>query len=182
MLNDKQKRFVAEYLIDLNATQSAVRAGYSARTAYSQGQRLLKHVEVATALESGYAKVADKLEITQERIAAELAKIGFSDIRRMFTPSGALVPLHELCDDAAGALSSFEVVTKRVPGGEASEVEHVAKIKLWDKRAALVDLGKHVGMFKEPDAPAINVNLDLGDTELARLIVFQLTKAQASPS
>lgn len=145
MLNDKQKRFVAEYLVDGNATQAAIRAGYSQKTAYSQGQRLLKHAEVATAIAKGQRRVADKLEITVERIAEELAKIGFSDLRKAFDGNRLLRP-DEWPDDAAAAISSIEVVTRPIGEGE---VEYVHKLKLWDKRAALVDLGKHLGMFVE---------------------------------
>lgn len=56
MLTPKQQRFVDEYLIDLNATQAAIRAGYSKKTAYSQGQRLLKHVEVSQQIATAAAE------------------------------------------------------------------------------------------------------------------------------
>lgn len=71
-LTAKQEAFVREYLIDLNATQAAIRAGYSAETAYSQGQRLLKHVEVASAISKGQAKAAKRAEITVQSLAEEL--------------------------------------------------------------------------------------------------------------
>lgn len=67
-LNEKQALFVQEYLIDRNATRAAKAAGYSEKTAYSQGQRLLKHDEVAAALQQGRQKTAQKLEITRERL------------------------------------------------------------------------------------------------------------------
>jgi phage terminase small subunit len=108
MLTAKQQRFIGEYLIDLNATQAAIRAGYSAKTAGQIGDENLKKPEIAEAVAARQAVISQKLEVTQERVVAELAKIGFSDVRRLF-------------DDG----------------------------RLWDKRAALVDLGKHLGMFKE---------------------------------
>jgi phage terminase small subunit len=74
-LNEKQARFVAEYLKDLNATQAAMRAGYSKRTSYAQGCRLLKHVEVAKAVATGQAKVAEKLELSAEKVLADIARI-----------------------------------------------------------------------------------------------------------
>nr|WP_312967783.1 terminase small subunit [Brucella intermedia] len=79
-LTPKQERFVAEYLIDLNATQAAIRAGYSEKTAQQQGSRLLLNVVVQEAIAKGREKTAAKLEITKERIVDELAKIGFSNM------------------------------------------------------------------------------------------------------
>lgn len=67
-LTNKQQRFVAEYLVDLNATQAAIRAGYSQKTAYSQGQRLLKNVEVAKAVSQHAANTSEKLDLSAERV------------------------------------------------------------------------------------------------------------------
>lgn len=80
-LTPKQERFVAEYLIDLNATQAAIRAGYSARTAYSQGQRLLKHVEVAAAIAALQAKRVASTDITFERVREELRRVAMANTR-----------------------------------------------------------------------------------------------------
>lgn len=149
MLTDKQQRFVDEYLIDLNATQAAIRTGYAANSAHVTGSRLLSDAKIMAAIEAGRAKLADKLEITQERILNEMAKIGFSDIRKLFSDTGSLKRVEDLDDDAAGCISAIEVVTKRVPGSDDNEVEHTAKIKLWDKGSALLNMGKHLGMFTE---------------------------------
>lgn len=146
-LNDKQHRFVDEYLVDLNATQAAIRAGYSARTARAIGHENLTKPNIASAIAEAQRVRSARTEITQDRVLRELARIGFADIRRLFSPGGHLLPIDGLDDDTAACLSAVEVVTRPVVGG--NEVEHVAKIKLWDKRAALVDIGKHLGMFKE---------------------------------
>lgn len=158
-LTPKQEAFVREYLIDLNATQAAIRAGYSEKTAYSQGQRLLKNVEIAQALETAMAARSQRTEVTADRVLAELAKIGFGDIRKMFTESGSLVPVRELDDDAAACLSSIEITTRKVRGGDDDEVEEVSKLKLWDKRAALVDIGRHLGMFTDKLELGVNAGL-----------------------
>lgn len=73
-LNARQEAFVREYLVDLNATQAAIRAGYSERTAYSQGQRLLKHVEVAAAIQAAQAARAERTEVTQDWVITRLAQ------------------------------------------------------------------------------------------------------------
>jgi phage terminase small subunit len=148
-MTPKQRRFVEEYLIDLNATQAAIRAGYSAKTAGQIGDENLKKPQIAAAIGKEMGARSERTQITADNVLRELARIGFSDIRKMFTPLGNLIPVVDLDDDAAAVLSSVEVVTRRAPGGDSDEVEHVAKIKVWDKQAALVNIGKHLGMFKE---------------------------------
>ena len=164
-LNEKQQRFVQEYLVDLNATQAALRAGYSAKTAYSSGPRLLGHVGVQAAITAGRQALEARTGITQERVLAELAKIGFSDIRKIFDDTGRLKLPGELDDETAGAIASIEVVTRSLGEGE---VEYIHKIKASDKRAALVDIGKHLGMFapeKEPPPPQ-GINLTINNVEV----------------
>lgn len=150
-LTPKQARFVEEYLVDLNATQAAIRAGYSRDTAHSIGHENLSKPEIQAALSESMAERSQRTEITADRVLRELAKIGFSDIRQMFTEGGGLRRVECLDDEAAAALSSVEVVTRRVPGSDRDdpEYENVTKIKLWDKRAALVDIGRHLGMFND---------------------------------
>lgn len=137
-------------------------------------------VDRVAELQSG---AAERAEITEARVLSELAKIGFSDIRKMFTPGGNLLPIHDLDDDAAACLSSIEVVTRKVPGGEDAEVEHVAKIKVWDKRAALVDIGKHLGMFKEKveltgkDGGPIQTE-EVSDQDAVRWMLFEMDKVR----
>ena len=79
-MNDKQKRFCEEYLIDLNATQAAVRAGYAQKTAYSQGQRLLKDVEIAETITKLKSMQSKRTGITADRVLEELSKLGFAPI------------------------------------------------------------------------------------------------------
>lgn len=78
-LTPKRERFVAEYLVDLNATAAAKRAGYSEKTAYSAGQRLLKVPEVKAAIREGQEKIAGRLEVTREQVVEELAGIAFHE-------------------------------------------------------------------------------------------------------
>lgn len=151
-LTQKQRRFVDEYLIDLNATQAAIRAGYSAKTAQEQSSRLLSNVMVGQAIAARMKDRERRTEITQDRVLRELAKIGFSDIRRAVgwgaaapDPEGDdpplnsvwLVPSEEVDPDTSAAIS------------EISQTAQGVKIKLHDKRAALVDIGRHLGMFRD---------------------------------
>lgn len=78
-LNPKQARFAQEYIIDLNATQAAIRAGYSAKTSYSQGERLLKHAEVRAEIERLQTKISEKLEISAENVVKRWWEIATAD-------------------------------------------------------------------------------------------------------
>lgn len=148
-INAKQSRFVDEYLIDLNATQAAIRAGYSAKTAGAQGFVLLKNAEIAAEIARRQKKRAKRTEITQDRVLKELERIAFSDTRRVVKWSGISVNVIDsetLSDDDAAAVS------------EVSQTMHGIKIKLHDKIRALELIGKHLGTFKdgagsEEDAP-----------------------------
>jgi len=153
-LTAKRARFVDEYLIDLNATQAAIRAGYSAKTAGQIGDELLKKPEIIAALQSAMKARSVRTEITQDRVIAELAKIGFADIRKAVrwgegivvrnefgTPEVvndvALIGSEQIDDDTAAAIA------------EICQTAQGVKIKLHDKRAALIDIGRHIGMFRD---------------------------------
>lgn len=77
-LTEKQKRFIAEYLVDLNATQAAIRAGYSEKTAYSAGQRMLKKVEIHAAIQEAMQERQERTEITQDKVLTEIGKVAFA--------------------------------------------------------------------------------------------------------
>ncbi|WP_116654411.1 terminase small subunit [Pelagibacterium sediminicola] len=149
-LTPKQQRFVDEYLIDLNATQAAIRAGYSAKTAEQQASRLLRNVKVRAAVETGQAKAAQKLEVTKERIVEELAKIGFSnmqDYMRAGPDGDPYLDFSELTRDQAAALGEVTVEDFKDGRGENARDVRRVKFKLHDKKGALVDLAKMLGFM-----------------------------------
>lgn len=138
-LTPKQQRFVDEYLVDLNASAAARRAGYSARTADAIGRENLGKPTIAAAIDARREALRQKVEITQERVIAELAKIAFGDQRRVVAwgPHGVkLRPSTALTDDEAAAVA------------EVSETNTGAlRIKTHDKVGALKLLGEHLGLF-----------------------------------
>lgn len=150
-LNPKQQRFVAEYLIDLNATQAAIRAGYSKRTAQQIGSRLLLNVVVSAAISEGQQVLAEQSGVTAERIVKELAKLGFSNMQDYVGTQGgeAYVDLSAVNRDQWAAVGEITVDHYTEGRGEEAREVKRTKFKLADKRAALVDLGKHLGMFVE---------------------------------
>lgn len=141
-LTPKQARFVEEYLVDLNATNAAKRAGYAAKTSYSIGQRLLKHVEVQNAIGVAQKRREARTEITQDKVVREIAKIAFGDPRSVMTwgPNGVtLKASNEIPDDAAAFVAEVSESTTESGGS--------LRLKTNDKLKALELLGKHLGMF-----------------------------------
>lgn len=135
-----------EYLIDLNATQAAIRAGYSKKTANEQGARLLAKASVKAAVAEASKKTATKLELKAERVLQAISEIAFGDIRKMFDENGALKRPAEWDDETAASVAGLEVVT--VSRGEG-EVEHVAKIKRADRLRALDMLARHHSLYND---------------------------------
>jgi len=180
-LSKKQRRFVDEYLIDLNATQAAIRAGYSAKTAQEQSSRLLSNVMVQARISERMAKREERTEITQDRVLAELAKIGFADIRKAVKWGDGIAVI----DPDTGAVEISNGValvgSEEIDDATAASISEVCqtaqgiKIKLHDKRAALVDIGRHLGMFierkeitgKDGGPITTKAERDLTDEELA---------------
>lgn len=149
-LSDRHIRFVNEYLIDLNATQAAIRSGYSEKTAYSSGQRLLKNVEIQAKIQDAMNERAVRTEIDQDRVLKELGRLGFSDIRKYFNDDGSLKNIADLEEDAAAAVSSVEVDELFDGGGkDRVKIGYTRKIKFWDKNSALEKIGKHLKMFTD---------------------------------
>lgn len=144
-LNDRQERFVDEYLVDLNATAAAKRAGYSEKTARSQGQRLLTNVDIQAAIQKRQARLRGKLEITQERVLEELAAIAFANGTDFATINRnglvRLVPTDDLPEDKKKAVASIK------------EGQYGTEVKLHDKVKALELLGKHLGVFDSGNGP-----------------------------
>lgn len=151
-LNLKQQRFVAEYLVDKNATQAAIRAGYSERTARQQGARLLSKAAIASAVADKAEKQVEKLEITAERILRELALLGFAnmeDYMRAGPDGDPYLDFSALTRDQAAALTEVTVEDFKDGRGEDARDVRRVKFKLADKRAALVDLGRHLALFTD---------------------------------
>lgn len=157
-LTPKQSRFVAEYLIDLNATQAAIRAGYSPDTANEQGSRLLAKRNVKDAIAGKAEAVAEKLDLSAERVLQAIAEIAFGDVRGAFDDDGRLLLPSEWDDETAAAIAGLEVVT--VNKGEGA-VEHVAKIKRADRLKALDMLARHHALYN--DRIEVNVTDGLAD-------------------
>jgi phage terminase small subunit len=156
-LSDKQRRFVAEYMVDLNATQAAIRTGYKRGSAKVHGHRLLTNANVREEIERrGKAKLT-QLELTVERVLQEFAKVAFGNMLDYVhpQPDGSVrVDFSELTRDQAGVIQSIETEewmdrTGEVDEGKKPVYERVRKVKfrLHDKLSALTSLGRYLKIF-----------------------------------
>jgi phage terminase small subunit len=166
-LTAKQQRFVDEYLIDLNATQAAIRAGYSTKTAADIGRQLLRKTPVAEQIQSAQAERAERTHITQDRVLQELARIAFFDPRKLFTNSGKPIDIQDLDEDVAAVLAGLDIVVERTEEGRDGYTS-VRKYKLTNKLGALEASMRHLGMFKDSLElkGGINVVISQDDADL----------------
>lgn len=140
-LTDRQERFVIEYLVDLNATQAAIRAGYSPKTAAAQAARLLVNANVEAEIKKRQGKIQDKLEISQERIIQELAAIAFAN--------GA--DFAEVIDEGGLFQNVKFKATETLPAEKRSAISSIKsgssgmEVKTYDKLRAMELLGKYLG-------------------------------------
>lgn len=145
-LNAKNRQFVAEYLVDRNATQAAIRAGYSQKTAAQIGFKLLRKAQIASAIREGLEKLLSQPLSEAKAVIAEAERIAHSDVRKLYAPDGGLVNGKDIPDELAPAVSSVKE-TRRTKG--KGETEVVREFRLWDKNAALNLLGRHHKILTE---------------------------------
>lgn len=159
-MTKKQKLFVEEYLIDLNATQAAIRAGYSPDTAKEIGCENLTKPNIRACIDREMAERSKRTGVNADRVVQELAKIAFVNAVDVIDPKTATVKEDALSEDTA-AIQSVKVKTF---GDDGLERE----IKMADKLNALELLGKHMGMFK--DKVELSGVLDSEKTKLDDLL------------
>jgi phage terminase small subunit len=169
-LNPKQKRFVEEYLLDLNATAAYIRAGYEARgsSAEVNGSRLLSNAKIAAAVQEALGARSARTEITTDRVLEELAVLSFSNIYHyQIGDDGNVILAENVPASAVRAISSIKKrITQKEDGGIVRETE----IKLWDKPAAIQMTAKHLGMLTERIEQTHKFDLgSLGEDELSAI-------------
>jgi len=177
-LTAKQQRFVDEYLIDLNATQAAIRAGYSKKTARQIADQNLSKLDIKAALEKRMQSRSARTEITQDMVLRELAKIGFSDIRKVIRWGETQVRMVDGEDDAPEDMVPYHglalIDSTEVDDSTAAAIAEVSqgrdglKVKLHDKKGALVDIGRHLGMFTAPGHAELDAELKRLEVEKRR--------------
>lgn len=159
-LTDKQKAFVEEYLLDLNATQACIRAGYSPQTAMEQGYQLLQKTSVQEAISTAMAERSKRTGINQDRIVQELARIAFVKITDVVDSNGDIRT--NASDDDLACIESYKVKESDSVNGSSSERE----VKLASKMKALELLGKHIGMWNDRLQVDVSIPVFGGEDDL----------------
>ena len=153
-LTEKQKRFVEEYLIDLNATQAAIRAGYKVDNARQTATENLAKPYIVEAVEKALAERSRRTGINQDRVIQELAKIAFVNITDVVNSDCEILPDADEAD-----LAAIEAVKVKTIPTKSGEVGIEREVKLSSKLKALEMLGKHLGMWN--DKLDVNVNIPI---------------------
>lgn len=157
-LTAKQERFVEEYLVDLNATQAAIRAGYSVRSANKIGSELLGKTGIRSRIDQHLAELSKRTGINQERIMRELARIAFLDPTKLADMNYAEIHTDATEDDRA-VIQSIKV--KRFPTQEGEGIER--EIRFADKLRALELLGKRFGMWIDRRETDLTAKVEIVD-------------------
>jgi phage terminase small subunit len=167
-LTPKQARFVQEYLIDLNAAQAAIRAGYSAKTARVIGHENLTKPDIAAAIEKARATHAERAGLTADWVIDELRKIAAANMADYVGTE-----FSALTREQTAAVSEVTIEDFVEGSGEQARTGRRVRLKLYDKRAALVDLGRHLGFFemkRRQQEETVEVDIeDVRDTILRTL-------------
>jgi phage terminase small subunit len=188
-LTDRQRRFVEEYLIDLNATAAYRRAGYQSKAngaAGANAARLIGNDKVQRAIAEAQAARAARLGIEADDVLRELAAIAFSDLGQVLDFTGTaprLRPAQQIPAAARKALAAVKVRRFTEGKGAAARAVEVTEFKLWDKLAALEKLGRHLGLWKDaaPAGKQVDVQFLVGVSE-AELLGREEPRDPARPA
>ncbi|MBA3755319.1 MAG: terminase small subunit [Nitrosomonas sp.] len=149
-LNYQQTLFCHEYIIDLNATKAAERAGYSAHTAQEQGSRLLSIVMVKDKVQELMDRRTNRLDITADLVLDEIRKLATVDLSQAYDRAGRLLHPTEMPEEVRKAIAGIEVMEEyEGKGQERTAIGQTKKVKFYDKAKALELLGKHLVLFSE---------------------------------
>ena len=177
-LTKKQKVFVAEYQVDLNGTQAAIRAGYSPKTATVIAYELLhKTSHVIEAIRREEEDHLRKVGVQADKVLTRMVQIGYVDIRRLFGPNNTLKDVEDWPDDIVPAVASVEVFEEYKGKGEDRVlIGHTKKVRLWDPNPSLTNMAKHLGIIGNGKRRDEDEEKDVGRTlttlELSARLVY----------
>lgn len=172
-LNDKQKRFCEEYVIDLNATQAAIRAGYSKKTAAVIATENLTKPNIQEFISNLQKSISDKNGNLTQKVIDELIKVGFSNVQDYIISGNCITDISEIDGAKAAAVASIKKSVTTFGTEENGGTKEVVEFKLWDKISALEKLGRHLGIFEADNKqkpPPISVEKPYSRNELIELI------------
>lgn len=182
-LTPRQERFVQEYMLDLNASQAAIRAGYTEESPTVAAAQLLANNSVAEAIAEAKAELARRNAEMVQGVVNEWAALAFSDIGHLidFTDGGFRIRNgDEIPPSARRAISSIKV--RRESGGEDKPPTDVVEFKLWDKLDALAKLAQHFGLINrkgEPGTTTVNIGVNMQQASIEDMLkVYDAKRAE----
>lgn len=186
-LTSKQIRFCQEYIVDMNATQAAIRAGYSEKSAMEQGYQLLQKTPVRQKVDELKVAQQKRIEISADTILRELLRLATVDVTQAFDERGWLKDLKDIPEDVRRAISGLEIQELFQGEGEDRHIIGVVrKLRFYDKIKPLELLGKHIKLFADriehsgPDGkPIETINKNqISDEELDAKIKALMAKKE----
>lgn len=189
-LTPREARFCEEYLVDLNATQAAIRAGYSARSARAHVGRLLTNEAIACRIAELRDARSTRVGVQADDVLRGLWQIAMLDIGEAFDASGALKPLVDMPEGVRRAIASIEIDELfNGRGGDRASVGVTRKVRFHDKIRALDLLGQHLGLWKakvevtgKDGGPIERRSVEqLSDDELLAIVLEAREVASAPP-
>ena len=165
-LNNRQKAFAEEYIIDFNGARAARDAGYSEKTAREQASLILTNINIQAYMKHLMEKRAERVELTQDMIVKELMAIAFVDVKDFYCDiTGELLQPHELEAKAAKSVNGFKSIKQikyDTQGNQKGKtIETIDEYKRLDKIKALELLGKHLGVFEKDNLQKAPVNQNI---------------------
>lgn len=147
-LTDKQEMFCQEYLIDLNATQAAIRAGYSKDTANKVGPENLVKLGIEARIAELQESRLERIELTQDEVLIELKNFAFSDITETLTLT--VEQIKELPPEVRRLITQYKKVSRKIlgDGNDGSIIEETIELKFIDKMKAFEMLNRHIGFYE----------------------------------
>ena len=156
----RMEKFCHEYLIDLNATQAAIRSKYSKKTANRMASENLSKPVIQARIKELQAELQKNTGVTAESVVAELAKVGFSNIKDFIESDNNITDLSDLPRELTAAVESVQADIRHDSGDSDGYTEKV-KFKLHSKLAALDQLGRHLGLFEKDKPAEANITINI---------------------
>lgn len=145
-LKESHQRFADKYFETLNGTQSAIYAGYAEASARIEASRLLDREDVQAYLQELRLAASEATGITHKRVLEEIGRLAFSDIRNYYNGDNQLIPITDLDDASAAALSSVKI--DEINAGEVT-IGYTKEVRLYNKLDGLEKLAKHLGLYEK---------------------------------
>lgn len=178
-MNPRRRRFVHEYLKDLNGAQAAIRAGYSVVGSNATAARLLANASIKAAVDAAIAQRAVRVEAKGDDVVRELLRLASVDPLLAYDKHGALLPLHKMPEDVRRTISAIDV--EEITDSEGNVLGHVKKVKFWDKNKAIELLGKHLRLF-DVKQPGAGVQTSAGLSPKEALKILELARRGTTPA